>query len=95
MKKPITPLAIIAVFVVFILAQSSVSYSSMPAITSNETSFMVRDTVPEQQEPDKKKEKKEKKKERKEEKKRERDTSNWPQKEPTPVPDTFPSANRP
>lgn len=82
MKKPITPLAIIAVFIVFILAQSSVSYSSMP-ITNNETSFTVRDTVPEEQEPDKKKERKEKKKERKEEKKREKDTSNWPQKEDT------------
>lgn len=93
MKKPITPIAIIAAFIVFILAQSSVSYSSMPAVTNNETSFSVRDTVPEQDTmPDKKKKKDKKKKERKE-----KDTSNWPQQEPVPnpVPDTFPSAYRP
>lgn len=92
MKKPITPIGIIAVFIVFILAQSSVSYSGMPAITNNETSISVRDMVPQQDTtPDKKKkDKKDKKKDRKE-----KDTSNWPQKEPNPVPDTFPSAYRP
>jgi hypothetical protein len=91
MKKPITPIGIIAVFIVFILAQSSVSYSSMPTVTNNETSFSVRETPQEDTTPDKKKkDKKDKKKDRKD-----KDTSNWPQKEPNPVPDTFPSANRP
>lgn len=86
MKKPITPLAIIAVFIAFIITQSSVSYSSIPAPSANETAA-VRDTVPEQEKPDKKK-----KKDRKD-----KDTSTWPQRDttPTPMPDTFPSAYRP
>ena len=83
MKKPITPVAIIAAFIAFIMTQSSVSYSSMPAVTTNEASFSVRDTVPEQDTmPDRKK-----KKDKKKDKDRDRDTSNWPQ--PNPVPDTL------
>ncbi len=77
MKWRITPIGIIAMFVVFIVAQGSRSFSGQPALPPTEgVSWNALDTVPEYpQDSTKKKKKKNKDKDR--------DTSNQPK------PDTF------
>lgn len=77
MKWRITPIGIITIFIVFIMAQGSSSFSGQPALPASQGDGMtvsVRDTVPEQDTTKKKKKKKDKK---------DRDTSNLPK------PDTF------
>lgn len=63
MKWRITPIGIITIFIVFIMAQSSRSFSGQPALpSSNEDgiTWNVQDTLPDQDTTKKKKKKKDK-----------------------------------
>lgn len=79
MKKKITPIGIITVFVMFILAQSSVSYSNNSALM---TIHERQDTTPD-------------KKNKKDKKKKDKDTSNWPKPDTMQQAKAFSSAYRP
>ncbi|MGX5819200.1 hypothetical protein ACWKWU_13435 [Chitinophaga lutea] len=74
MKWRLTPIGIITVFAVFVMAQGSATFSGQaaPAVTSHGTVWHASDTVPDNpQDSTKKKRKKDK----------DRDTSNMPRKD--------------
>lgn len=79
MKMRITPIAIISMFVVMIMAQASISYSSQPVMAANTSgiSWQQQDTIP--------KHKKDTSMKRK--------NKDWPKKDTTNKPrrDTFPA----
>lgn len=82
MKWRITPIGIITIFIVFIMAQGSRSFSGQPApaiTTGSGITWSALDTVPENPQDTTKKKKKKKDKDRDKDK----DTSNQPK------PDTF------
>lgn len=80
MKKRITPIGIISIFVAMILAQTSISYSAQPVTAVQQEQ---QDTIPRQKKDTSMK-------------KKHKDHKDWPKKDTTNKPrrDTFPAANR-